>query len=79
VDAVSRLGCVTIDVILQTNSELTDDGDPDGSTATRRAITAITELCEHVTDNRTRQIRHPGTGRCPSLGGQNSPLTPYEL
>jgi hypothetical protein len=73
VDVVSRLGCVTIDVILQTNNELADYGDSDGSTATGRAITAITELCEHVTDNQTRQTRYPGTGLCPSLGGQNPP------
>jgi hypothetical protein len=48
------------DVILQTSSKLPDDGDQDGSTVTERAITAITERCEHVTDNQTR---HPDLAR----------------
>ena len=66
-------------MILQTNNALADDGDHDGSTPTGRAITAITDLCEHVTDNQTRQTRDPGTGLCQSMGRSKPALTTHEL
>ena len=40
VNAASRLGCATIDVMAQSDNEPADDDDHDGSTATGRAITA---------------------------------------
>jgi hypothetical protein len=43
---------------------------------TQRATTAISELCEHLTDTQTRYLRHQPD---PALRGQNPSLTPHGL